>query len=378
MGYSYIVDDDSLIPVTGTEVTSYSKKFHYDHMGRLVYETTSKTLYNGENEFTKIVFLYDEGAMVGFEYTSPLNETSIYYYLRNLQGDVIAIYDTNGTLKVKYKYDAWGNCTVASGTTDYTLARINPIRYRGYYFDADTGLYYLNARYYNPEWRRFISPDDTSYLDPETPNGLNLYVYCNNDPVNYADPSGHFTLPNWAKWIIGGVAFATAFTITAVTGGALIPMLVHMGASILMGGLIQGGINVVQGGNFWEGFADGAANGALTGGMLALGQSMFRVIKVAHYASNGFTIGKKGTYELISDMTKTSNYGGLKSHGVLKKLLGQKIADKICWIQNKSTIKGVMSFKGVIFDCGGELTGFYAQEIALTKGYEYLVNIWLL
>ena len=91
---------------------------------------------------------------------------------------------------VKYSYDAYGNCT-RGYTTNNDLADSNPIRYRGYYFDVDTGLYYLNARYYNPQWRRFISPDDTAYLDPETPNGLNLYAYCYNDPVNYADPSGH-------------------------------------------------------------------------------------------------------------------------------------------------------------------------------------------
>ena len=66
----------------------------------------------------------------------------------------------------------------------------NEIAGRGYYSDDETGLYYLNARYYNPQWRRFISPDDTVYLDPETVNGLNLYCYCNNDPVNHVDPSG--------------------------------------------------------------------------------------------------------------------------------------------------------------------------------------------
>ena len=71
------------------------------------------------------------------------------------------------------------------------MANNNPIRYRGYYYDKETNLYYLNSRYYNPEWRRFISPDNPDYLDPETPNGLNLYAYCYNDPVNYADPSGH-------------------------------------------------------------------------------------------------------------------------------------------------------------------------------------------
>ena len=90
----------------------------------------------------------------------------------------------------KYLYDAWGNCTISSESTNTAVAAANPIRYRGYYYDDDTGLYYCNARYYSPKWRRFISPDDTAYLTPESINGLNLYCYCNNDPVNYCDPSG--------------------------------------------------------------------------------------------------------------------------------------------------------------------------------------------
>ena len=97
-----------------------------------------------------------------------------------------------------------GNCTILSGVAN-DLVKNNPIRYRGYYFDRETGLYYLNARYYNPQWRRFISPDDTSYLDPETPNGLNLYAYCNNDPVNYADPSGHSWESSGMELEIGSV-----------------------------------------------------------------------------------------------------------------------------------------------------------------------------
>ena len=84
----------------------------------------------------------------------------------------------------KYAYDAFGNCTIVS-TTNSIIANENPFRYRGYYYDTETGFYYLNARYYNPQWRRFISPDDTAYLDPKMPNGLNLYCYCKNDPVNY-------------------------------------------------------------------------------------------------------------------------------------------------------------------------------------------------
>ena len=96
--------------------------------------------------------------------------------------------------KAEYAYDAYGNCEIIYSASDTDIDEINPIRYRGYYYDRETKLYYLNSRYYNPEWRRFISPDDTSYLDPDSVNGLNLYAYCGNDPVNYADPSGHFPI----------------------------------------------------------------------------------------------------------------------------------------------------------------------------------------
>ena len=71
------------------------------------------------------------------------------------------------------------NCTISGETTDIAVAQANPIRYRGYYYDEDTGLYYCSARYYSPKWRRFISPDDTAYLDPSSVNGLNQYCYCN-------------------------------------------------------------------------------------------------------------------------------------------------------------------------------------------------------
>lgn len=90
---------------------------------------------------------------------------------------------------VEYAYDAFGNCSITNSTNTH-LANYNPIRYRGYYFDDETGWYFLNARYYSPEWRRFISPDDTAYLNPKKVNGCNLYCYCGNDPINFVDPSG--------------------------------------------------------------------------------------------------------------------------------------------------------------------------------------------
>lgn len=109
-----------------------------------------------------------------------------------------------------------GRDNFSGETTSYDVANANPIRYRGYYYDDDTGLYYCNARYYSPKWRRFISPDDTAYLSPESVNGLNLYCYCNNDPVNYCDPSGRLAISlAMIGLIVGAVIGAAAGGVAA-------------------------------------------------------------------------------------------------------------------------------------------------------------------
>lgn len=135
-----------------------------------------------------IIYYYGVSGVIGFRYGSV-----DYYYRKNIQGDVIAIHDSNGTLVASYAYDAWGKCTILVGndSTD-SIANINPFRYRSYYYDTETGLYYLETRYYDPEIGRFISADSIEYLDPETIGGLNLFAYCNNNPVMYSDPTGHF------------------------------------------------------------------------------------------------------------------------------------------------------------------------------------------
>jgi RHS repeat-associated protein len=130
-----------------------------------------------------IAWSYDAGgSMLGF----TLNGTP-YFYLRNLQGDVVGIYDANGAVVAKYEYDAWGNITVQLGALSY----INPIRYRGYYYDVETGYYYCQSRYYNPQWCRWISAD--VYMDTQDGIlGTNMYAYCQNEPVGLVDPSGYW------------------------------------------------------------------------------------------------------------------------------------------------------------------------------------------
>ena len=183
----------------------------------------------------------------------------IYFYRKDNFGNIIKIVDKNGDDVVQYKYDAWGNHVVlnpdgSKNESDTFIGNINPFRYRGYYYDVETGLYYLKTRYYDPEMGRFITIDDISYLAPDTINGLNLYAYCGNNPVMNVDPNGTFFL-------------------TMLFVGALI------------GGLIGGGFNAIvagiQGkdfrgiaGAFWGGgFITGAVLGLAmtTGGALAVG-----------------------------------------------------------------------------------------------------------
>ena len=119
-----------------------------------------------------------------------------YIYVRNGQGDVVGITDGSGRLTAEYLYDAWGNhevkCYDAEGepVTDEAairnhIGRINPIRYRGYYYDEETELYYLESRYYSAAVGRFVSADDVEYLAPGEHQGFNLYAYCGNNPVMY-------------------------------------------------------------------------------------------------------------------------------------------------------------------------------------------------
>ena len=109
--------------------------------------------------------------VIGFTYNGHR-----YIYQRNIQGDIIRIYDVEtDEVVVEYSYDAWGNQNVKNKNED-NIGDINPIRYRGYYYDKETQLYWVSSRYYSPELCRWISPDSIEYLDPQSINGLNLYA----------------------------------------------------------------------------------------------------------------------------------------------------------------------------------------------------------
>lgn len=143
---------------------------------------------------------------------------------------------------------------------------------RGYYYDTETKLYFLKTRYYDPEVGRFISPDSIEYLDPETINGLNLYAYCNNNPVSNVDPNGN----KWWHWLIGAIIIIGLGVATALTGGAAGVILgsAFYGAitgavsSAVIGGVIGGISSVVSGDGFFSGFIEGASTGFMSGALI--------------------------------------------------------------------------------------------------------------
>ena len=188
----------------------------------------------------KIDYLYGEEGIIGIKVGGEK-----YLYRKNVFGDVTEIYNEAGTLVGKYSYSAFGECEIEQD--EGGIAEKNAIRYRGYYYDEETGFYYLKTRYYDPEIGRFITIDDTSYLAPDTINGLNLYAYCGNNPVMRIDENGNA----WWHWVIGALVVVSVAFATAVTAGTFAlalgissTVVGTLTSSVALSGILVGGLNL--------------------------------------------------------------------------------------------------------------------------------------
>jgi len=310
-----------------------TKKVHYDSI--LNKTTTTEYMLDGAtvlgekitsgSEVKYVYYVYNSGELVGMEYDGVP-----YYYRKNALGDIVEIYNASNTLVGSYKYDAWGNCTV--GTNVNNIARYNPFRYRGYYYDTETGYYYLQTRYYDPETGRFINADNIAYLDPETINGCNLYAYCLNNPVMAVDPSGCSAILTFLTILLGAffIAGATALVVGAISGkrgpelwasvveSALLSVV--MTASLVLGGVLWSasaglfalGLFLVPVGAFGAGMGIYAVKQTILGDSYVMQDAIAYGMATGFQAGFNFVIGaglaSVGLYNPLAKGPKLSSY----------------------------------------------------------------------
>ena len=181
----------------GTDTWTYTYDANGMRTGKTDGTTTYSYVYNGSSLSQMTVTTVNEDETVttdvlNFTYdangrpATVIHNGTLYYYVTNLQGDVTQILDAEGYIISYYAYDAWGNTVVSMDTP---IAILNPLRYRGYVYDTETSLYYLQSRYYNPEMGRFISADKFVSAGQGFV-GNNMFAYCLNNPVNFVDING--------------------------------------------------------------------------------------------------------------------------------------------------------------------------------------------
>lgn len=218
-----------------------------------------------DGEEKSLEFIYDNGGAPYSVIYSRGNEVDTYYYILNQQGDVIRIVDTSGKTVSEYTYNGWGEILNVSNAKDSEIGTINPIRYRGYYYDSELNMYYLQSRYYDPVMKRMICADDESLTADATLNNNNLFAYCDNNPVNRADVEGDI----W-NVVAGAVCGAACNTGLQIFGNIVSGEHWSSGvASAAVSGAIAGAVSAVPGVGT---VADAVINGAVGAGVEAYSQ----------------------------------------------------------------------------------------------------------
>ncbi|MEF2648210.1 MAG: RHS repeat-associated core domain-containing protein, partial [Oscillospiraceae bacterium] len=226
-GRDYHFDWSKGRQLTEAVVGGQTVKYAYDMAGVRSSKQVGDTTYTYTTLSGKVMrqqwgnksleFVYDDGNQPFAMIYKHGSAAELYYYLVNAQGDVAAILDSSGTMVASYNYDAWGSCTVYN-SSDAAIGDLNPLRYRGYYYDAETGFYYLQSRYYDPAICRFINADTFATTDANGFLSANMFAYCENNPVGNSDSEGEFPIQVVAAAVSGVVNLATSWASAKATG----------------------------------------------------------------------------------------------------------------------------------------------------------------
>ena len=320
--YVYSYDENGI----RTRKTIGSTVTDYYYNGTLLMGTVKTTTNSdGSTTTSKLRFSYDaNGKVVAVNYNG-----NYYYYLRNAQSDIVKLIDKTGATVVEYRYDSWGKLLSTSGSLASTLGKNNPFRYRGYVYDEETGFYYLQSRYYNPEVGRFIS-SDVLLSTGQGVLGHNAYAYCGNNPIVREDTQGNL----WGL-IAAAVGAVTGAVVGAVTGAVT-------GAITALASGSDFGETVVAG------IASGAAAGAITGAAVGI-------------ASDVVSVGIAATIVI----------GGGVLSGVASELVGAKISKRHSTVAD-FVISGLIGGVGSLIGYGAG--GGHEGLVAVKEGVKELVG----
>ena len=346
--WKYTYNADGLRTCRSNGSTTYDYVYSGDRLAML---TITDEL---DGSCDTLRFSYDAS---GTPLSMTFNGTD-YYYVTNIQGDIMAILNTSGTAVVEYTYDAWGNIHDVSGSLSETLGEVNPLTYRGYVYDRDSGYYYLQSRYYHPEMGRFINADNY----PTTGQGLtgnNMFAYCLNNPVNGCDPCGT-CFHRWDFWNdceeCGGQTIKEKLIDYYENGLTLNGSLglygsANLGAFNITGSVelavdLKGNIQIIGSGSF-----DTTTSGSLfvSGGATA---SLYAMPDTSYYAGDTYYTG--GSVAVPNPACPAVAVGAGGNVG--------KTSDGY-WGINGSLGVGTVNSTGV------ELHGGYSKTVALTKQF---------
>ena len=309
---------ETLNPITGgTDTTVLNEKttrYEYD-CGNLIYEKS--------NDNT-IFYLYDENKEL---YGYILNGIK-YFYVKDFLKNILGVINESGSFVAQYNYDAYGNLISQTGSI------YNPFRYKGYYYDSETEMFYCITRYYVPKLCRWLNADNYTFLEKENFNRLNLFAYCGNNPVMCLDPEGH----SWWKAMLVAVAavvvVAGIVALTVATGGSAAPVI----AGAIVGAVVSGGLSI---------FTQFVTTGTVSVEQVIVDMSIGGVMG----AFGGSTIGKVGMVFASAAM------GGL----------GSAASD---WVADKDVNVGGVIFSAIV---GGVFAAFGTGGAQSGKN-KYLVN----
>lgn len=348
-------------------------KYTYDLEGKRIKKDNNGNItnyyYSGDRLITEINnsyrldFIYDENSqLIGFIYNNDK-----YLYIRDVLQNILGIIDINGNVVVKYDCDAFGNINSITGSKADSLGKYNPFRYKGYYYDEESKMYYCKSRYYVPEWCRWLNADSPSFLEPTMPNQMNLFTYCSNNPIANIDSNGKFAflVTSLIGAFVGAVVnLATELIEDVSTDGKIggdKDGMDYLGAAV--GGAISGlGTNPVVGivtgtiGDTVDSFISGESNSVEDGinvfstslmtSLISYGIGKGITNKIAKTKINKILSGSN--YKVNKRITKLINSGKLKKHpgkvGVVgKSQLYKKLYDGLNYDKLDSFISQITS-----------------------------------